>query len=149
MRPNWVHGQHPPACTCVGCVRRRSSKVRGRVQGVFAKMRRAFADGKQRRERNVKRECEAYLDELCGRFGIRQALLVFDDTMQNPGACGEAGQSTIWVQRNFVLRADRRRREEVLRHELAHISLHNTPGMGDFPAHGAEFKAELARLTNG
>ena len=94
----------------------------------------------------IYRECEAYITKMCQHFNIRVPLLIIDDRLQNPGACGEAGQSTVWVQRRFILAASRQDREAVLRHELAHISVHNTPGQGDVEAHGPEFQHELARL---
>ena len=95
----------------------------------------------------MRRECEGYVAELCRKYDIRRPFLFFDDRLQNPGACGEAGQSTIWVKRDYFLRVDRCERERVIRHELAHISVHNTPGWDNAPAHGAEFAAELTRLT--
>ena len=145
MRPNWVHGQHPPTCTCTACVRNRRNG--GRARGKSSRPRRSSAKGRGREER-IHQECEAYSTKLCNQFNIRHPLLIFDDNLQNPGACGEAGQSTIWVQRDYFLREGRGERERVLRHELAHIAVHNTPGMGDVEAHGPEFEAELHRISN-
>ena len=142
MRPNWVD-QHPSACTCTACDRNRRSSG-NRVRGKSSRPRRSTA--KQGHEERIHRECEVYLEKLCRQFNVRQPLLIFDDNLQNPGACGEAGQSTIWVQRGYFLRENRGERERVLRHELAHISVHNTPGMRDAEAHGPEFKREVARL---
>lgn len=135
MRGNWTHGQHPPACTCVQCQNR--SRGQEAVQ-------RSQSGG--RNEASIQRGCETYIAGMCKKFNIRQPLLVIDDTMYNPGACGEAGKLVIRVQRHFILTANRQNREAVLRHELAHIAVHNTPGLGDVEAHGPEFKRELDRL---
>lgn len=99
---------------------------------------------KDQHEANIHRECEAYIDWMCARFNIRVPILVLDDTMYNPGACGEVGKFVIRIQRQFALTASQARREAVLRHELAHISVHNT--LGDVEPHGSEFQRELARL---
>lgn len=139
MRPNWHHGQHPPACTCVDCERNR------RAGGGPTSARQPQPKGGNQ-EARVYRECEAYIAKVCRHFNIRVPLLIIDDRLQNPGACGEAGQSTVWVQRRFILAASRQDREAVLRHELAHIAVHNTPGLGDVEAHGPEFRRELVRL---
>ena len=34
-----------------------------------------------------------------------------------------------------------------IRHEVAHIVVHNTPGMGEAPAHGVEFETALIRVS--
>ena len=34
--------------------------------------------------------------------------------------------------------------QKTIRHEVAHILVHNTPGMEEAPAHGVEFDAVLA-----
>ena len=100
------------------------------------------------REEQIHLECMAYLDSRCAKFGIRDCLLVFDDRLQNPGACGEAGQSTIWIQRNSAVTATRPDREAVLRRELAHIAVHNNPALGNVETRGPEFEAELARISS-
>lgn len=87
---------------------------------------------------------ENYLSSLCGKLDIKTPLLVFTDKMANPGACGEAGQSTIWLHRQSTLTRDWSAVQRTIRHEVAHIVVHNTPGMGEVPAHGAEFDAALA-----
>ncbi len=142
MRPNWVHGQHPPACTCAACARNQRSK--GYAPRKSSRSRRSRVKDQLGNEERIQQECEVYIDGLCKKFSIRVPILVIDDTMYNPGACGEAGKLVIRVQRRFILAANRQNREAVLRHELAHISVHNT--LGDVEIHGPEFKRELNRL---
>lgn len=89
---------------------------------------------------------EAYLSQLCRGLGIRLPILILTDEMQNPGACGEAGQSTIWLQRQATLTREWSAVQATIRHEVAHILVHNTPGMGEAPAHGTEFYAALERV---
>ena len=137
MRPNWHHGQHPPACTCADCERNR--RVGG---GPTSALPPSPPGGRD--EARIHRECEVYIARVCQRFGIRVPLFVLDDTMYNPGACGEAGNFVVRMQRHFTLTASRQDREAVIRHELAHISVHNT--LGNVEAHGPEFRRELARL---
>ena len=137
IRGNWIHGQHPPACTCADCARNR------RIGGGPTSARPARPRGGEHEER-IHRECEAYIAGMCRRFNIRVPIFILDDTMYNPGACGEAGKFAIRMQRHFTLTANRANREAVLRHELAHISVHNT--LGDVEPHGPEFQRELARL---
>ena len=139
MRPNWSHGRHPPACTCDACDRNRRSGINTRQE---------LSRGSGREER-IHEECEAYLAKLCAKFGVRVPLLVFDDNLENPGACGEAGQSTVWIQRHFALTANKGLLEAVLRHELAHISINGNPAIRDVATHGPEFEAELDRISEG
>ena len=49
---------------------------------------------------------EGYLSLLCAKLDIKTPLLVFADDMVNVGACGEAGQSTIWLHRQSTLTRD-------------------------------------------
>ena len=86
---------------------------------------------------------EDYLSLLCAKLEIKTPLLVFADDMVNVGACGEAGQSTIWLHKQSTLTRDWSDVQRTIRHEVAHIIVHNTPGMGEVPAHGAEFDAAL------
>lgn len=137
MRPNWHHGQHPPACTCADCERNR------RVGGGPASAIPSLPKGGQQEVR-IHRECEAYIAGVCRKFNIHVPIFILDDTMYNPGACGEAGKFTVRMQRDFTLNASRQDREAVIRHELAHISVHNT--LGNVEPHGLEFQRELTRL---
>ena len=146
IRSNWTQGGHPPACTCVACQNRRGGEP---AQNVSSGRRSSGAKPRAGTEARIRQECEAYVAKLCKKFGVRVPLLIFDDNLQNPGACGEAGQSTIWVQRAYFLRESRGERERVLRHELAHISVHNAAGWGEVEAHGPEFRQQLARLGGG
>ena len=86
---------------------------------------------------------EDYLLLLSSKLRIKTPFLFFADEMQNEGACGEAGQSTIWLHRESTLTRDWPSVQRWIRHEVAHILVHNTPGMGKVPAHGAEFNAAL------
>ena len=86
---------------------------------------------------------ESYLSLLCAKLEIKTPFLFFADDMVNAGACGEAGQSTIWLHRQSTLTRDWLDVQRTIRHEVAHIVVHNTPGMEDAPAHGAEFDAVL------
>ena len=91
---------------------------------------------------------EDYLLLLCSKLRIKTPLLVLSDEMDNEGACGEAGQSTIWLHRQSTLTRDWPSVQRWIRHEVAHILVHNTPGMGEAPAHGAEFDATLVVVEN-
>ena len=73
-------------------------------------------------------------------------LLLFRDNLQNAGACGEAGQSTIWLHSQFVDSAGWEQVKQTVRHEMAHIVVANTPGMGEVPAHGQEFRDALRHI---
>ncbi len=137
MRPNWHHGQHPPACTCADCERNR--RVGGGPISAIPQ-----EPGGGQKEIRIHRECEAYIARVCRRFSIHIPIFILSDTMQNPGACGEAGKLVVRMQRHFTLNASRQDREAVIRHELAHISVHNT--LGDVEPHGPEFQRELNRL---
>lgn len=86
---------------------------------------------------------QEYLSSLCAKLGIRTPLLIFTETMANPGACGEAGRSTIWLHREYTLTRSWSEVQDTICHEVAHIVVDNTPGMGEAPAHGAEFNAAL------
>ena len=86
---------------------------------------------------------ESYLLLLCAKLGIKMPFLFYADDMVNAGACGEAGQSTIWLHRQSTLTKDWPDVQAIIRHEVAHIVVHNTPGMGNATAHGAEFGAVL------
>ena len=86
---------------------------------------------------------EDYLSLLCAKLEIKTPLLVFADDMVNLGACGDAGQGIIWLHKQSTLTRDWSDVQRTIRHEVAHIIVHNTPGMGEVPAHGAEFDAAL------
>ena len=86
---------------------------------------------------------EDYLLVLCNKLGIKTPFLFFADEIQNEGACGEAGQSTIWLHRESMLTRDWPSVQRWIRHEVAHILVHNTPEWREAPAHGAEFDAAL------
>ncbi len=86
---------------------------------------------------------ESYLLLLCAKLEIKTPFLFFADEMQNSQACGEAGQSTIWLQKSYTLTKNWSDVQRTIRHEVAHILVHNTPGMGKVPAHGVEFDAAL------
>ena len=64
---------------------------------------------------------EGYLSLLCAKLEIKTPLLVFADDMVNAGACGEAGQSTIWLHRQSTLTRDWLDVQSTIRHEVAHI----------------------------
>ena len=89
---------------------------------------------------------EDFLSLLCNKLEIKVPLLVFSDELQNEGACGEAGQSTIWLRRQYVLTRDWSDVQRTICHEVAHILVHNTPEMKEAPAHGAEFHATLVTV---
>ena len=89
---------------------------------------------------------EDYIALLCGRLGVRTPFLVLSDEMDNPGACGEAGRVMIRLQRQATLTREWSAVQATIRHEVAHIVVHNTPGMGEAPAHGVEFDAAMERV---
>ena len=89
---------------------------------------------------------ENYLAALCEHLEVKKPLLLFSEEMQNEGACGEAGRVTIRLHTPFVLNRDWIDVLRTVRHELAHIVVSNTPGMGEVPAHGAEFESALIRV---
>lgn len=86
---------------------------------------------------------EDYLSSLCDKLELKTPLLIFTNEMDNPRACGEAGRSTIWLHKEYTLTKSWSDVQETIRHEVAHIVVDNTPGMGEVPAHGAEFNAAL------
>ena len=141
MRPNWIHGRHPPACTCVACSRKRVSRP-----GMLRRFWRFVSSGAERREEKMRIEREAYVAALCHKYDIRRPLLYFEDQMANPGACGEAGGHLVRLKRDYFLKVGLQERQRIIRHELAHISVQNAPGWENAAAHGSEFGAELARI---
>lgn len=86
---------------------------------------------------------EDYLSLLCAKLEIKTHLLVLADDMVNVGACGDAGQGTSGLHMQSTLTRDWSDVQRTIRHEVAHITVHNRPGMGEVPAHGAEFDAAL------
>ena len=90
---------------------------------------------------------ENYLAALCNELGIKKPLLLFSDEMQNEGACGEAGRVSIRLHTPSMLNGDWSDVMRTIRHEVAHIVVHNTPGMGEAPAHGVEFETALIRVS--
>ena len=77
---------------------------------------------------------------------MRRPILVFSDVMDNPGACGEAGQSMIRLKTKYFRESDWGEVTRILRHEIAHIVVNNTPEWRDVPSHGREFEATLKRV---
>ena len=119
---------HPPACTCVGCVRTRTVRRTARL-----------AIEEPSRFRN----CESYLASVCSTLGIKKPLLLFNDALQNPGSCGEAGQTTIWLHKQHVLKSNWTDVQDTIDHEVAHIVVHNSSVEDEAPAHGLAFKTAL------
>ena len=115
---------HPTACTCVECVQGRTARL---------------AIEEPSRLSN----CESYLVMVCSTLGIEKPFLFFNDVLQNPGACGEAGQTTIWLQKQHVLKSNWADVQDTIDHEVAHIVVHNSPVGDEAPAHGREFKSAL------
>ena len=124
--------KHPAYCTCAQC-----SKKRLERSGQTNPKSKATRQGR----------AERYLNALSKCLGINVPLLLFSDELRNAGACGEAGQSTIWLQTEAVKSKPWKGVKEVIRRELAHIVVHRTPGMGDVPVHGKVFAATLRNLT--
>ena len=119
---------HPPACTCVECVRTRTVRRTARL-----------AIEEPSRLRN----CESYLASVCSTLRIKKPLLLFNDALQNPGACGEAGQTTIWLHKQHVLKSNWTDVQDTIDHEVAHIVVHNGSKGNEAPAHGLAFKTAL------
>ena len=113
---------HPPACTCVKCLR--AVRIPIEEPARFSK-------------------CESYLGLVCATLDIKKPFLFFNDALQNSGACGEAGQTTIWLQKQHVLKSNWADIEDTIRHEVAHIVVHNGPEGDEAPAHGREFQSAL------
>ena len=88
-------------------------------------------------------QSERLVAELCRELQVKMPLVLFSDRLDNEGALGEAGQSTIRLFTQHVLDSPWWKVERTIHHEVAHIVVQNTPGLGDVPAHGREFRAAL------
>lgn len=88
-------------------------------------------------------QAERLVADLCRKLQVKVPLVLFGERLDNAGARGEAGQSMIRLSRPHVLNSPWEAVESTIRHEVAHIVVHNTQGLGDVPAHGREFQAAL------
>ncbi len=113
---------HPVYHTCIQCNRRRLARV-SRPDPITI--------GQTRQQ-----ETQTYMEGICRTLDMKVPLLIFSEYLQNAGACGEAGHSTIWLQTEGFETLPWRKVKEVVLHELAHIAVSNTPGMGKVEAHG-------------
>ena len=126
---------HPVYCTCAKCTRSRLAQFL---------LPNPDTKGPQTRQERT----QTYLESVCNTLDMSVPLLIFTDHLQNAGACGEAGHSTIWLQTEAVETLPWRKLKEVVLHELAHIAVDNTPGMGEVEAHGREFSAALRSIKS-
>ena len=131
---------HYRGCGCVGCAKERADSIPNENPGL-SELGPTYAGTHPTQRQNAAQD---YLEVLARRLKLpRIPLLIFKDGLANPGACGEAGQNTVWLLKSHVESRQWPVVKDTIEHELAHIWIANKWEWRHVPTHGVAFERTL------